>query len=671
MNREEESVIEQMDQLIRDLNTMRDEYYIQGTPHASDQSYDRVYDTLLGLEAAYPQLMRLDSPTQRVGSDLSADFPEREHTVPVLSLDKAYTEEAVISWMQRTEGKVEQQLSFIIEEKIDGVSIVLYYEDGLLLHAVTRGNGYVGNDVTANVRTIAQIPLRLPSPVSIAVRGEIYLQKDDFLRLNERMDTPYANPRNLAAGTLRRIRSSETAAVPLKIFVYEGFYQDPSRQPADHEDLLKELGKLGFPVNPRNRSFSSADSLTRYLEKSVAERETLPYEIDGLVIKIGASDVREALGYTGHHPRWALAYKFESPMAQSIVERIEVQIGRTGRVTPVARISPVAIGGSTVSNVTLHNQDYIDLLELAVGDTVEVSKRGDVIPAVERVTEKNEEGNISWKLPEYCPSCQQRLLRRGAHHFCTNHQCPDQIFGRLNFFVGRDQMDIEGLGSETIAVLIERKMVIDPADLYTADYKQLIDAEGFGEKKISQIEKGIAASRSQPYQVVLRSLGIPELGKRASQLLIEAGVHTIDQLIDISRAGDPESITSIHGFGEKTAKHIIDAFRDPLLLEQIDRLRAAGLNLAAAAPEEKRADLPFSGQSWCVTGSFTGYKPRSRAADLITENGGKVTTAVTGKTTHLLAGAKAGSKLKKAQSLGVLVISEEEFNQMLSQSGII
>ncbi len=788
-------------------------YYIDGMPEVSDREYDRLFDELQRLESAYPDFRLPDSPTHRVGSDLSSDLPEAEHHIPVLSLDKAYTVEAVLDWMRKTAAKVpDSSLSFTVEEKIDGVSIVLYYEDGLLVRAVTRGNGYVGNDVTGNVRTIRSVPLRLAEPVTAAVRGEIYLPQAEFRVLNDKMEIPYANPRNLTAGTIRRKVSRDTAAVPLAIFVYEGYFQrqeggaelslesGQEGVPETHSALLVRLSRLGFRTNPRFALFTpdgaageagvsgetravdeagvsgeagaageagvsgevllpgwqvgSFAELGRYVEKAAAERASLGYEIDGLVVKVNELAVRERLGYTGHHPRWAIAFKFDSPEGRTVVTGIDVQVGRTGRITPVARVVPTAIGGSVVSNVTLHNQVYIDMLELAVGDTVAISKRGDVIPAVERVLDKNEAGNTTWKMPEHCPSCGSELQLSGAHTFCRNTAgCPDQIFGRVRFFAAKGQMDIGNLGPETIQFLIGEGLLHDVPDLYTIDYLSLVGKPGFGEKKCRALQKGVDASRSRPYETVLVALGIPDLGRKAAELLIEAGYDSIEVLYGLADAGEVDRLAEIKGFGSKTAESIVRELSRTDLRERIARLRELGLHfskeadaLAAAALAEAAAreggNLPgsgfgngsrsdsgsrfesgdlfgngdlfggdfgngeagfggagagagagsssgsssgsgsgsssgssaggygidkdfFAGQSWCVTGSFVNFNPRSKAMDIIKRHGGQTVTTVTGKTTHLLSGSGGGGKRKKAEQLGVRIVGEEEFLAML------
>ncbi len=655
------------------------EYYVLSRPSVSDSEYDRLFDELLRLEEEFPDLKRPNSPTERVGSDLTQELPEVRHTIPVLSLDKCYSYAELEEWIEKTERNAGRHCSYFVEEKIDGASIVLYYEKGILSRAVTRGNGLVGNDVTGNVKTIGSIPLRLSQPLNVAARGEIFLPLRYFEEINREMDIPYANPRNLASGTLRRVKSSEVAKVPLDIFVYEGFFEG---QPGTHLEILELLESLGFKLNPHIGFFANDEIVSEvasrhpswhcgelsemgaFIEERRAARRDLPYEIDGLVVKVSEIPVREHLGYTGHHPRWAIAYKFEAPEGLTVVHDIDVQVGRTGRITPVARVKPVKISGSTISNVTLHNQEYIDMLELAIGDMVAVSKRGDVIPAVERVVEKNEEGNTTWKMPENCPSCGSRLEKIGAHHFCRNPDCPDQVRGRLRFFVARGQMDIESLGPETLDVLIEKGWVRDIPDIYTFDPEKLLELPGFGEKKVKLIREGIEKSKKKPFRTVLQALGIPEVGGKVIELLIDAGYRDIGSIVELAKRGDATPLLNIHGIGEKTARTIIEEFSKPDVLERIDRLKRAGLNFKEEEAEEKLSQS-FAGQTWCVTGSFEHFKPRDLAMEEVKKRGGRVTSSVTSKTTHLLAGSNPGSKLDKAVALGVKIVSEEEFLKML------
>ncbi len=690
MDQEVQKKIEQLSSLL----TEYERSYYQGRSLVSDSEYDRLYDQLLELEQQYPQFRQPDSPTQRVGSDLSNELPEVEHSIPVLSLDKVYSVEELGAWQQRLQKQADSSLSLIAEQKIDGVSIVLYYRKGLLEQALTRGNGRIGNDVSANIKTIRSIPLRLNQPLTIAVRGEVFISRSQFEQLNSQQETPFANARNLAAGTIRRIHSRSVAQIPLRFFAYDVYGLEAESEPAlSHHLALMRMHQLGFPVNqhlawlhsPQEdpaviQSFctefpkalcGTQNILADFAASETAGRQDLDYEIDGLVIKIDDIALREKLGYTGHHPRWAVALKFESPQGTSVVKAIDVQVGRTGRITPVARIEPVLIGGSTVQNVTLHNQDYIAALELNIGDSVAVSKRGDVIPAVENVLEKGEAEHPFWRMPTRCPSCQNSLQIIGAHLFCPNtYDCPDQQRGRLRFFAGRDQMDIDGLGAETIDTLFALGLVRSIPDMYSADYQKLMDQDGFGSKKIANIESGVAASKAQPYRRVLASLGIPELGPKAVQLVCDAGYHSIDDLFAIAERKDDAALMSIHGLGEKTARIIIDQFSDSRLRSLIQSLRQNGLQFSEDPGEQsgRAADGPFAGQVWVVTGSFANFQPRSLAAKEIEARGGRVASAVSGSTSHLLAGEKAGSKYDKALAVGAQIVNEAEFLQLIGDS---
>ncbi|MBN2738414.1 MAG: NAD-dependent DNA ligase LigA [Spirochaetales bacterium] len=669
---------EKIQELSEKLRQCQYEYYILSRPSVSDLEYDRLFDELQALESEFPDLAQEDSPTKRVGSDLSQDFPAKKHSIPVLSLDKCYELSELRAWMEKSVKNAEQALSFFIEEKIDGASIVLYYQKGRLESALTRGNGEVGNDVTGNVKTIGSVPLRLSDPVDLVVRGEIFLPQKYFDQINASMEVPYANPRNLASGTLRRIKSSEVARVPLDMFAYEGFF---SETPASHVEVLARLKAYGFKLNPHSGYLGSDaesarqalgdglftgsfDDLGLYIEESKTRRAALEYDIDGLVCKVNEMSARESLGYTGHHPRWAMAFKFESPQGVTRVKKIDLQVGRTGRITPVARVEPVLISGSTITNITLHNQDYINALELGEGDEVIVSKRGDVIPSCERVVEHF--APEIWTLPPQCPSCGSSLVVKGAHHFCENPHCEAQLKGRLFFFAAKGQMDIENLGPETLNYLFDQGHVRRPADIFTFDFHRLEGEAGFGEKRVDSIRKGIEKARERPFQRLLPSLGIPDLGPKAAELLIEEGINSLDKLLEVVRQNQLQRLVDIPGIGEKTAQRIIDEFANPRLLEELEALRQAGLQMeASTALVDSGLNPVFQGQSWCVTGSFEAFKPRDLAAEEIKKRGGKVVSAVSSKTTHLLAGENAGSKLAKARSLGVQVVSEVDFLEML------
>ena len=679
-----DDVKKRMEYLANEIRRHQELYYKKTQPEISDREYDALFDELLELEKKYPDIALPDSPTKRIGSDLDNEFPEVEHPFPMLSLDKVYSINELKNWIEKARNDSDYNISFTVEEKIDGSTIVLHYENGVLVRAVTRGDGYVGNDITENVKTIRDIPLRLSEPVTSIFRGEIYINREDFEKLNSEFENIYANPRNFAAGSLRRKKSSEVAKIPLRSYVYEGFYGDTSI--TEHIIVLHRLSELGFKVFDNIGYFSSREndkyndifqthqewikgtynSIESFIEKMKRVREELPYDIDGLVVKINEYAVRDKLGYTAHHPRWAMAFKFEAPQAVSEILDIDVQVGRTGRITPVARIKPVWIAGTTVSNVTLHNQDYINSLDVAIGDSVAVSRHGDVIPAVDEVIEKNDKGNKTFKLPDKCPVCGTVLIQDGAHIFCPNRYCPARVYGRITFFVGRGQMDIENLGPETIKRLIDLGLIKDIPDIYFFNPDELLSVEGFGEKKVKLIKEGIEKSKQQPFEVVLASLGLEEIGPKVVELLINAGYDSIDKIIEAAKKKDIEIFTNIKGIGPKTAEKIIQQFNDPYILDMIEKLKSAGLKFSKEEKvEEEIYPKIFEGQVWCVTGSFDNFKPREKAMEEVKKRGGKVVSQVTGKTTHLLVGENPGSKLNKAKQVGAKLVSENEFLDML------
>ena len=686
------SIKEEIDRLTEELKVYQDKYYKEGVSLVSDNEYDRLTDRLIALEKEHPEFQHPDSPTKRVGSDLTNEFPEVRHTIPVLSLDKAYTDEAVLDFFSKSIQKEGGALSFAAEEKIDGISMVLYYEKGMLTRAVTRGNGEIGNDVTPNIMTMRSVPLSLPEALDIAVRGEVYLEKADFIRLNaaEPDETKRAaNPRNLAAGTVRRQKSSEAVRVPLTMYCYEGFWADADKTPSDHLHILAKLKTLGFRINPHlaffdadrdkaRRKLSDAglegdayafSDLDAFIRIKTAERGGLPYEIDGLVFKINELDVRERFGYTEHHPRWAIAYKFEAPQAEAKLLGITVQVGRTGRITPVAEITPTKLGGSTIRRATLHNQEYIDELELAIGDTVSVSKRGDVIPAVESVIEKNNEGNTTYRLPSECPCCHTQIIQVGGLQYCPNYDCPDQVKGRIAYFASSDQMDIETLGPRTVELLYDAGILKSIEDIYTADYSRAADLPGMGEKSLRLLEKGIRESLGRPFAVVLSSLGAADIGKKSAEILVRNGFDSMDKILNAADRRDTAAFAAIPGFGELTGERIVESFSSPSLRATIEGLRKAGVHMDAAEDRAEGGDLPqiFSGEVWCITGSFRSFNPRTKALKEIEKRGGRTVSSVTSKTTHLLAGEGGGSKRAEAERLGVKIVTEEEFLEAIGK----
>ncbi len=666
-----------MDEIKKKIENLRKEIeyhqrlYYSGRPEISDKEFDKLFDQLLYLEEKYPEYKDVNSPTARVGSDLDTSLSTVEHKIPVLSLDKCYSIEELNSFLYRTAQKVTRKFDISVEQKIDGITLVLYYEKGKLAYAVTRGNGFIGNDVTLNARTIKDIPLVLPIDDDVTVRGEVYIKKNDFLEIKNRFaELEYANPRNLTAGIIRRKKSKEVAQYPLHYFAYEGIFSNLGIK--SYKKVLEVLHSYGFVINKYTKFFniSERDRIASYIKDQMKIRDKLEYEIDGLVIKVDDLELREQLGYTGHHPRWAIAYKFEAPFATTIVEDIIFQVGRGGRITPVAILKPVYLSGSTISRATLHNEDYINMLEIGIGDKVSISKRGDVIPAVEEVFEKNPENYNIVQFPENCPSCGSRLVKDGAHHFCMNKDCPGKRLNQLIFFASKGMMDIQGLGEKTIELLFKEGLIKNIPDLYTFDYRKLKDFEGFKDKKINNIIESIEKSKKAPFKVVLAALGFKDLGPKVVELLIEAGFDSIDKLIEVAKNRDYEKLININGIGDKLAEQIINVFSDKGNIELFNKLKELGLNMSEEehGKEDDKVEKVFEGTQWVITGSFSNFKPRELAAEEIRKRGGKVTSTVTSRTTYLLVGENPGSKLEKARKLGVKIVNEEEFLNMLKEN---
>ncbi len=672
-----------MEELAAELLKQQYLYYVQARPKISDEEYDRMFDELLRLEKKFPQYAGANSPSRRIGSDLDNTFAEKPHTIPVLSLDKVYQPDALRQWMLKTAAAFKGEVGFVVEEKIDGASIVLYYERGELQYALTRGNGLLGNEVTNNVRTIKEVPMQIASTAPLAVRGEIFINRADFSRYNAEFENKYANPRNLAAGSLRNLKSALVARVPLKIFVYEGIFQKISSQ--DHMDILRDLQEMGFSINPHLGFFSDHEgaryqvrqlfpqitiapvaAVGEYLQQQIQSRFELPYDIDGLVVKVVETDVRQELGSTAHHPRWAMAFKFDAPQGLTELLAIQVQVGRNGRVTPVALLKPVAVAGSMIHRATLHNQDYIDMLELGIGDEVSISKRGDIIPAVEEVLEKNERHPSIYKLPDCCPFCSTPLVKEGAHHFCKNEACPERCRRSLIYFCAKEQMDIETMGEKTIAFLFAGGWVQSIPDIYSFDYNLLANEEGFKEKKISRIKESVEMSKSRPFARVLAALGFEGVASAVVAALLTHGFDSVNKIIDSAQKNDWETFAQIEGIGETTARLLVEHFSNPKNLELIARLQEIGLQFQAASSGMVKIDDSFAGQTWVITGSFAKFSPRSLAAAEIEKRGGKVSENVSPRTTHLLAGAAPGSKLARAEKLGISIIAETEFLKLIA-----
>ncbi len=668
-----------IDDLTDTISQAEKAYYVDSKPIMSDHDFDTLFNQLVELEKQYPQFKHSLSPTSRIGSDLDSKSSEKEHTIPVLSLDKCYSIEELNNWVSKNSIQFPGQIDLVVEPKIDGAGVVLYYNNGELSYALTRGNGFLGNDITDNIKTIKSVPLTIDYKGELAIRGEVYIEKEDFKNFNtNEKDSEYANPRNLASGSIRRLKSSETRGVPLKLFVYEGYIKEELFK--SHIDNLMFLKQNGFRVNLNCGFFSDSNnaqllnfenSITGKLSdygdfiKHFAEiRNSLRYEIDGLVIKINNLAIREELGFTRHHPRWAIAFKFDAILAETVVNDITVQIGRGGRVTPVAILEPVLLSGSTISRATLHNQDYINTLGLNCGDRVAISKRGDVIPAVEKVIEKI--GSIDpFKMPETCPECHSVLVYDGAHLFCENIECPKRMLGTMQFFVSRSQMDIESLGDKTLEFLFAKGMIRTIPDIYIFDYNALNGMDGFGDKKVSNIIDAVSNSKKKSFITVLSSLGLKDIGEKTAELLIKE-YHNVDAIIEAAKKNDSTIFSSIFGIGEGIALSVIKHFTNKQVIEMINTLKNCGLQFQSEVVINNETQF-LSGTKWVVTGSFEHFKPRDIASEKIKLFGGEIVGAVSTKTNFLLCGSDAGSKLDKAKSLGIRIIEEEEFISIITR----
>jgi DNA ligase (NAD+) len=644
-------------------------YYLENNPKITDKDFDLLFQKLKKLEEKYPDLTNPNSPTKLVGSDLSSstEFEKVKHKIPVLSLENTYNTEELLDWVLKTG---EDQV-YSVEWKIDGASIVLYYEKGILKKAVTRGTGGVGDDITDNIKTVQNLPHKLQDPLNLYIRGEVFMTFEDFEQFNEDFGGKYANPRNLTSGSIKHKYASEVAKRPINLYAYDAYFPDGRKEIQTQKQALDLIQNQGLAIPP-NISFVSANEIKKLVEKLKKKKDSMPFPIDGLVIKLNDLSLRDSLGETSHSPRWARAYKFSAMVQESIIEDIIPQVGRTGKITPRARIKPVHLAGTTVTFATLHNQDYINELGVGLGARVKISKRGEIIPAVEEVVEPGLKG--VYRLPNKCPSCGSSLQKvdDSVDIFCINKQCPDRMKRSIEFYCQKKQMDIDGLGEKQIEIFFDKKWIQKISDLYELkNFKDKMESlEGFGSKSVAIILEGIEKSKSKSLRTVLPSLGLNEIGHKVTEILIESGYDSIDAILSLAKDPDAsEKLKSMHGIGPRTIVAFLEQFKDPLILEQIAKLKKLGLNFQAEQIE-KSDNLVFNGQSWCVTGSFENFQPRDRAMDIIVKHGGRKVSSISSKTTHLLYGEGAGSKLSKAEELGILLISEKDFIHQLEKEKI-
>src|SRR2546425_9709281 len=671
-------------ELVEEIRRHDRAYYVEANPSISDFAYDQFYHELLVLEKRSPDLATADSPSQRVGGKPLSEFKPSHHLVPMMSLDNTYSQDEVRQFVERVQKFVpKENLDWCVEPKIDGVAVNLRYENGIVTVGATRGAGTTGDDITANLKTIRSLPLRLhsragvspaldsrdASPTLLEVRGEVYFTKEAFAKINaERRsagEEPFANPRNAAAGSLKQLDPRLVAKRKLDIVLYGTGKVEGGRVPPTQIELLHWLKSLGFKTPEKYWHCRSVDELLRAIDELDRIRDRFPYETDGAVIKLNSILLRDRVGATSKAPRWAMAYKYEPEQAETKLKAVTIQVGRTGALTPVAELEPVFLAGTTVKRATLHNEDQIRRLDVRVGDTVVIQKAGEIIPEVVRVvTDKRTGGEKVFHFPKECPECGSKISKGAAAEGeaavwrCTNPGCPAQIRGRIEHWCSRGAMDIEGGGEVLVAQLVKNGLVKDVADLYRLKLDDLANLERMGEKSARNFLDGITASKSRDLWRVLYGLGILHVGAGVAKTL---GRHfaTLDDVFHASA----DQLTEVEDVGEVIAQSVVDWYGDPRNAKLVERLRKAGINFKSSLHSPKAAAGPFTGRTFVLTGTLPTLT-REAATAKIEALGGKVSSSVSKKTDYVLAGDEAGSKLDKAQKLGVKVIDEKEFLKM-------
>jgi len=652
-------------------------YYVLNDPEISDHEYDDLLAELTAIETAYPDLITPDSPTQRVGSDLNEGFTTVRHTRPMLSLGNTYSHDEVREFDRRVRERMDGEAHrYVAELKIDGVALSLHYRNGALALAVTRGNGEEGDDITANVRTIRSLPLRV-YPVQVdgkpladfEVRGEVYMRNDDFAAMNAERELAgektFANPRNSTAGTLKLLDPRAVAARPLAVWLYSLAADDPQIRLVSHSSNLELLERMGFPVNPHRQICDSVEEVLAFCDAIEAKRSELSYQIDGVVVKVDSLAQQEELGTIARSPRWAIAYKFEAEHARTRLVGITLQVGRLGTVTPVAELTPVPLAGSTISRATLHNADFIAERDIRVGDTVEIVKGGDVIPKVMRFVPELRPGDVQpYTFPQFCPCPLHTPLHRPpeeANTYCEHAECPWQVRGRLEHFASRGAMDIVGLGEKVVDQFVNLGWLRTVADIYELEKRreEIAALERWGERSADNLLDGIRRSTGQPFERVLFALGVRHVGATVARRLA-TGLRSIDRIMEASE----EELTAVSDVGPRIAESVARFFSDSGNRNLVEQLRAAGLKMESEVPLAAPVESPIAGMTFVITGTLPGMT-RPEAAALIEAHGGVVTSSVSRKTSYLLAGDEAGSKLAKAEQLGVTIISLEELRQIL------
>ena len=668
------SPAQRAEELRREINYHNHRYYTLDDPVISDGQYDLLLRELRDIEAEHPELLTADSPTQRIGGEPSSAFNEVAHSRPMLSLGNAFDFGELTDWHKRISGLLgDDTFDMVCELKIDGLAVNLTYENGVLARGATRGNGITGEDVTPNLRTIRTIPLSLEGsvPPRLEVRGEVYLPVAEFHRLNaereERGEQLYANPRNTGAGTIRQLDPKVTAARNMQIWVYSLNSTEGTEFIKGHWEALEWLKNVGFRVNSENRLCHTLEEVEDYYRYWLERRHDLPYEADGVVVKVSPLAMQERLGVVGREPRWAIAYKFPAEQATTRLLRIEINVGRTGSLNPQAVLEPVVVSGATVKHASLHNEEDIHRKDIRVGDTVIVERAGDVIPqVVGPVLAQRTGGEAVFRMPERCPECDTPVAKAedDAMHRCPNPSCPAQFYELLKHFVGKNAANIDGLGEQWCRILIEKGMATDVASLYRLEKDRLLELDRMGDKLATKIMTNIEASKNRPLPRMLFALGITHVGAEVADLLAQNYIG----IEELSKATE-EDLTEIEGIGPKIAESIVSWFQEPENQAVVEKLLAAGVKLkqdslpaaVAAAPSD---DAPFGGLTFVVTGTLSALS-RKDAEARIKSLGGKVTSSVTKKTSYVVVGVSPGSKATNAEKLGIPILSENAFLSVL------
>lgn len=659
-------VKKKMDELIDLINYHSNKYYNEDTPEISDFEYDNLMKELMKIETEHPELKREDSPSTRVGGKPLDKFNQVTHKIPMLSLSNAYSAQDLKDFDKRVRESVNKDVEYVVEFKIDGLSVGLTYVDGVFKTGATRGNGVIGEDITQNLKTVKTIPLKIDDKEEIIVRGEVYISKENFEKINEQQEENglqlFANPRNLAAGTLRQLDSKLTAKRPLDIFIFNLEYMQNEKFKT-HSQSLEYLINLGFKVSPNFKICKTIEDVIEHIEYWTVNRSDLSFEIDGMVIKVNDLEEREQMGYTAKSPRWAIAYKFPAEQKKTKLKDIIVEVGRTGTITPTAILEPVRLAGTVVARATLHNEDYINEKDIRIGDTVLVQKAGDIIPQVVEVIKEDRTGDeIKFHMPEKCPVCHEPTVRLEGEAAvkCINMSCPAQIRRGIIHFASRDAMNIDGLGESIISLLLDNKIIKDVADLYYIKKEDIVNLERLGEKSATNLINAIEKSKNNDLYRLINGLGIKYIGVKGAKVLAKS-FKSLDDIINSSI----EELTNLEEFGEVMADSVVEFFKEDKNIVVINKLKEVGVNTLSSNSEDNGLANIFDKMKIVLTGTLPTLK-RNDAKELIEARGGKATSSVSKSTTFVLAGEEAGSKLAKANELGVTVIDEAKFLELLN-----